>query len=217
MRKPGIFFHKGSLDTRIRGLLKGTFCEGWDVISDLDDLKKVIEKFQPEEKPYTIIDHFFNVKGVGNVLLGCLKGGEVKAYDKTMIYPQKKEVMIKSIQVHDKSFKEVSGFSRVGYSVKGISLEEVERGSIITDKDILVLSEAGKIDFNKFSKPLEKGETAMACFGAQVRTISLDGNKTIMNKPTALYTHGIVFRNDIKDRLRIIGSILVEKPNIYNT
>ena len=207
-RKPGIFLHKGYEKERIKALSKGTFCERYGIASGIGEIKNAISKFSPKERNFTVIDHFFEVKGVGLVVLGELKGGKVSAYEKLTIYPQKKEIVLKSMQVHDIDKKEISGFSRVGYSIKGIKLNELERGSIISKKEIKV-SDAieNEIIYNRFSKPLKKGESAMACFGAQARTIIVN-DKLNISKPTALNTNGIVFRNDFKGKLRIIGSIV---------
>ena len=68
------------------------------------------------------------MKGVGTVLLGGIKQGRIRVYDKLKILPSNKEVLIKSIQMHDDPVDESSSPSRVGLGVKGISPREIERG-----------------------------------------------------------------------------------------
>ncbi len=210
MKKPGVFFHTGYEKENIKLFSKETFYRNYDIINNEEELREKINNFKPEEKGFTIIDHFFNVKGVGLVVLGHLKGGETRVYDKKTIYPQKKQITIKSIQVHDKNVDSVSGFSRIGYSLKGIDKEELERGSIITNREMEIKSEFEEIEYNRYSNPLSKGENAMVCFGAQQRTLFV-GDRIKINKPAVVYSDGIVFRNDIKERLRILGKIAFNK------
>ena len=48
-----------------------------------------------------VVDHCFDVKGVGTVILGKVINGKVKQYDNLKLYPAGIDVMIKSIQMHD--------------------------------------------------------------------------------------------------------------------
>ena len=61
------------------------------------------------------IDHAFNVKGVGTVVvlvvvLGVIKQGAVKAFDRLKILPSGKDILLKSIQMHDDPCKSGAGY-----------------------------------------------------------------------------------------------------------
>src|SRR5690606_26686658 len=78
------------------------------------------------------IDHAFDVKGVGTVVLGSVKQGEIKTYDELVLSPVNKTVLIKSIQMHDDPVNISKKPSRVGLAIKGISAKEISRGDMIT-------------------------------------------------------------------------------------
>jgi selenocysteine-specific translation elongation factor len=44
------------------------------------------------------IDHAFDIKGVGMVVLGVVKEGTVRAYDELALTPGGKKILVKSIQ-----------------------------------------------------------------------------------------------------------------------
>ena len=67
-----------------------------------------------------VIDHTFDVKGVGTVALGKVLSGMITQYDKIQHYPSEIEAMIKSIQMHDDDVKESISPARVGLSLKNI-------------------------------------------------------------------------------------------------
>jgi hypothetical protein len=73
------------------------------------------------EEPCIIpIDHAFNVKGIGTVILGVIKQGTVKTYDQLMILPSGNNILVKSIQMHDDPVNESKSPARVGLAIKGV-------------------------------------------------------------------------------------------------
>lgn len=83
------------------------------------------------------IDHVFPVKGVGTVVLGLVRSGRVEHHQTVRLYPEEKQVEIRSIQVHDVDHKEASARSRVGCSLKGVEADEVSRGQILAPQGSL--------------------------------------------------------------------------------
>ncbi|MGC9210148.1 MAG: hypothetical protein ACP5FT_02650 [Acidilobus sp.] len=73
-----------------------------------------------------VVDRSFTVKGVGLVMLGLTKGGDVGVHDELIAVPSMKPVTVKSVEVLDEPFDEVGADVRVGLALKGASLEEVE-------------------------------------------------------------------------------------------
>lgn len=90
-----------------------------------------------EEPVKIIIDAVFPVKGIGTVILGIVKAGRFNAgamLELTGPTGQGKNVIAKSIQMHDIDHKEASHGDRVGVAVKGIKPEEVSRDNMLVFK-----------------------------------------------------------------------------------
>ena len=68
-----------------------------------------MDKLEPitnDGKSEMVIDHCFDVKGVGTVILGKVTNGKIKQYDNLKLYPAGIDVLIKSIQMHDDPVEE---------------------------------------------------------------------------------------------------------------
>ncbi len=78
------------------------------------------------------IDHFFDVRGVGTVVLGWVSEGLIKKHDDARLMPGGKQVQIRSIQKHDDDFDWAARGDRVGIALKGATVEELDRGLVLT-------------------------------------------------------------------------------------
>jgi selenocysteine-specific translation elongation factor len=98
------------------------------------------------------IDHHFNVKGVGTVVLGYVAYGTIKRHTNLKVLPSKKEALIRSIQKHDVDYEEATAGDRVGLALKNVDAEELDRGFVLTnDTDIKLESTvAVKADLVKY-------------------------------------------------------------------
>jgi selenocysteine-specific translation elongation factor len=127
------------------------------------------------------VDHAFDVKGVGTVVLGVVKQGTVKVYDELVLLPGKKNILVKSIQMHDDPVESSSSPARVGLAVKGASADEISRGDMICAPDtVLVSSGTLAVKFAKspfFKGDLPENHTYMISVGMQVKAAKakLDG------------------------------------------
>ena len=84
-------------------MIKGTILENYTRV-DQDKIKEEIDKIEPmiKEGPFEmVVDHCFDVKGVGTVFLGKVTAGKIKQYDNLKLYPSGSDVLIKSILMHD--------------------------------------------------------------------------------------------------------------------
>jgi len=96
------------------------------------------------------IDHTFNVKGVGTVVvLDAIKQGAVKAFDRLKILPSGKDILVKSIQMHDDPVTECKSPARVGLAIKGIDADHISRGD--------VLCSLGSLDLKVATDPISAG------------------------------------------------------------
>src|SRR3990172_6063175 len=137
-KKEGIISHTYEVDeNRLSAMIKGTVLEHYKRVSS-SDIKQEINKLEPipkEGKTKIVIDHCFDVKGVGTVVLGKVTQGKVMQYDNLKLFPNGTDVMIKSIQMHDDPVDEATSPARVGLSVKGITVDDVNRGDYLCQDD----------------------------------------------------------------------------------
>ena len=123
---------------QIEKIIKDTSLKSFVIIER--NLAKIFELLQKidtirvtDTSPVVLIDQAFIVKGVGEVILGFVKKGTLKKYDKLSLMPTNKEVIVPSIQMQDINFDEAEEGSRVGLAIKGASAEEMKRGFLICD------------------------------------------------------------------------------------
>ncbi|MFH1450966.1 MAG: hypothetical protein ABIF92_03220 [archaeon] len=184
--------------------------------SEINELKAWVKSigFEKSDKTLFVLDHFFDVKSIGTVLLGELKTGAMKAYDKFTVYPINKEVLVKSMQVMDVDQKEVLAPIRPGLAVKGIKVDELKRGFILSSEEMPCAEElSGTFEKNPFYKnDICAGEKYRVALGAQVvEGVIEDTNfKMKLEKPLVKYLGtAIIFRSDIRDSLRVVGKLVL--------
>lgn len=153
---------------QVQPLLKGTSLA--DLPMTTDDKpssvrQKIIELASPpRDGPVRIpIDHHFNVKGIGTVILGFVKQGIVKKHDNLRAYPSKKTAQVRSIQVHDVDVPEAKTGDHVGLALKNIENEDLDRGFVLAPEDSLSIADTGaslplKVSVTPFFKPGIKAE-----------------------------------------------------------
>ncbi|NCN38957.1 MAG: hypothetical protein COY38_04370 [Candidatus Aenigmarchaeota archaeon CG_4_10_14_0_8_um_filter_37_24] len=162
-----------------------------------------IEQENIQGKPKVVIDHSFLVKSVGNVALGTVASGEIKKYDKLTLFPAKKEVMIKSIQIHDKDYDKASCGDRLGVSVKGAEVEELKRGSVISDRMDCLKELSVSITKNKFFKDDIPNEV-MCIIGLQYVRAEMKENKLLFESEIAYDGEKIIILTPEK-KMRVFG------------
>jgi selenocysteine-specific translation elongation factor len=198
--KKGFLLHSYNIDDqRLDKMIKGTVIENYKKIENLENLKNEINNYNSPSKEGDLIlpiDHSFDVKGVGTVILGGIKQGKVKVYDKLRILPSNKEILIKSIQMHDDPVNETSSPARVGLAVKGITPHEIERGDIICSGETLRIAttEVSVTNFSKskyFNGDITETQTYLLSVNLQIKPVKIinDASKIILSleKPIAYY------------------------------
>jgi selenocysteine-specific translation elongation factor len=229
--KKGFILHGYEIDIdKIKNIIKKTSLSAFQILDDVEQLKTRLSEIKPSEDKeneqttaaaannsvYIPIDHVFDVKGVGTVVLGCIKQGEIKTYDELEINPLNKPIVIKSIQMHDDPVNHSKKSSRVGLAIKGVSAKDVSRGDIITSPGLSkIISDSFQIEFKKnpyFKEGIVETQNYMISVGLQIRTVRLKeigGSKIsiALEKPIAYIKNDlcIVFSPDSKT-MRIMGS-----------
>jgi len=215
-KEKGILSHTFDVDeSKLDSMIKGTVVEKYTKV-DQDKIKEEMDKLEPisnEGPSEMVIDHCFDVKGVGTVILGKVTNGKVKQYDDLKLYPAGIDVLIKSIQMHDDPVDEAICPARVGLAVKGVKPEDVSRGDVIcTENGVGVKSEI-QLDFTKC--PFYKGEISenqmcLVNIGLQIRAAkfsSIDPIKLTLDKPVISNTGDTcVILKPESVTIRILGS-----------
>lgn len=125
----------------IRSYFKGTRLEGYPVgsrssQSSVIDLSAVgAGPNVPPRGALVYVDRSFSVKGVGVVVLGFVLGGTVSLHDQLRLVPgaDGKRAEVRGIQVSDVDQQSVGRGLRVGLSLKGVELSDLEKVSWMDD------------------------------------------------------------------------------------
>lgn len=149
-------------------VLRGTVCEGYDWAEDepgtlrdslLQEADRVVQK-GAGDKGIVPVDHFFPVKGIGTVILGCVERGSIRRHDSLAVLPLQKTVQIRSIQEHDDEVETAYQGDRVGLALKGIEPADMDRGCVLTANPEVMTSctVRGSADLVRFwPTPLREG------------------------------------------------------------
>lgn len=179
--REGFVLHSYEVDReKLKALLKNTSLAGYRFLDNVDQLKQEISALKPVagEGPVMIpVDHAFDVKGVGTVVLGVVRQGTVKVYDELTLLPSGKKVLVKSIQMHDDPVESSSSPARVGLAVKGVSAGDISRGDVICAQGAASVSQ-GAVNAKFTKSPFFKGELAdnqmyMLSVGMQIRPVKV--------------------------------------------
>ncbi len=140
--KSGIFVLRNYIPKeKIMPLLKGTPLESFEFVADDPNLireKLIAEAAQIQTSPATKVgtvpvDHAFNVKGVGVVILGIVINGDVAKHSSLKVLPGTKTALVRSIQKHDDEFDTAATGDRVGFALKNVDVEDLDRGAVLTN------------------------------------------------------------------------------------
>ncbi len=110
----------------------------------IEELKQTLENLArqiPERKNEMVarlpIDRSFTVKGFGTVVTGTLVSGEIAESAEMEILPIARKVRVRGLQTHGKTVKSAHAGQRSAVNLGGIDQSEIERGMILTEKDVL--------------------------------------------------------------------------------
>ena len=240
--KNGFIIYGYEIDVeKVRNIMKNTGLSSFQILDSLEQLKNRIaemeskteteketetdlevkgdESLQPP-KACIVVDHVFDVKGVGTVVLGTVKQGEIKTYDELVLSPSSKTVVIKSIQMHDDPVNISKKNSRVGLAIKGASAKDISRGDVITSPGFAKIAAADfQLRFIKnpyFKEEISETQNYMMSVGLQIRTVKIkvmpDSILSIsFEKPLAFVKKDlcILFKPDSKG-MRIMGHGIME-------
>ncbi len=184
--RPGVIVAYEDLGGKLLDML-GRRVGGWTLIprdgSEEKRLWEHLSSLEPardsgREHWRVDVDHSFDVKGVGTVCLGIVRYGTARVHDKIIAQPSGKEGMVRSIQIFDVDHKEAPAGSRVGFAVKGLTTDDMPRGTVITNNMHFATTRAVRVALRKeayFKEPLESGKIMHICAGLQCRQARIIG------------------------------------------
>ncbi len=215
-KKQGILSHSFDVDkTKLLAMIKGTVVEQYKLVES-ENLKKEIDLLEPISKdgsPQIVIDHCFDVKGVGAVILGKIAQGKIKVYENLKLFPKGADVVVKSIQMHDDTVEDAVSPARVGLAVKGVVPDDVQRGDVLCMPNTMLISQEIEIDYvqSKFFKDvISENQMFLVSIGLQIRPVkivSVNPMKLSLGK-SAVYEKGdtCVILKPESASIRIVGS-----------
>jgi selenocysteine-specific translation elongation factor len=171
---------------QLKPLLKGTSLESWKVFAGEDwpavreHLGTAPPRGDPAASVVVPIDHHFNVKGVGAVVLAVVKQGTLRKGDTLYAYPGKVICPVRSIQIHDVDHAEALPGDRVGLALRNTPPELLDRGMVLApaESPAKVHAAGAAVTFrlkrSPFSKqPLKAGSVVQVAAGMQVVPLRL--------------------------------------------
>ena len=168
------------------------------VFSDVHDAKNHLLSLDVPRNAGTseiLVDHCFEVKGVGTVVLGVVKRGAIAVHEKMMAQPLEREIEIKSIQRNDVDSKNAEAGDRVGLCVKNAKAGEIDRGTLLANDGIVAKEFSCDVTAVSFLRaPVVSGTYHLGA-GTQFEPVKFEGEvapgasgtaKMIAEKPIAL-------------------------------
>jgi len=215
-KEKGILSHTFDVDdSKLAAMIKGTVVEKYIKV-DQDKIKEEMDKLEPisnDNSSEMVIDHCFDVKGVGTVILGKVTNGKIKQYDNLKLYPAEINVLIKSIQMHDDPVDESICPARVGLAVKGVKPEEVGRGDVISAEGAVDVKTEIELDFQKspfYKSEIAENQGCLVNIGLQIKAAkfsSISPLKLVFEKPIVCKKGQIaVILKPESTTIRILGS-----------
>jgi selenocysteine-specific translation elongation factor len=215
-KQKGILSHSFEVDeSKLDSMIKGTVIENYAKVEP-DKIKEEMDKIEPvikEGPSEMVIDHCFDVKGVGTVILGKVTVDKIKQYDNLKLYPSGSDVLIKSIQMHDDPVTESICPARVGLAVKGVKPDDVGRGDIISQENAVLVNSEIELEFTKspfYKSEISEGQMCLVSVGLQIKAAkfsSINPLKLTFEKPVVYHTGDIaVILKPESTTIRILGS-----------
>ncbi len=107
---------------------------------------------------------------------------------KQKFFPLDREIEIRSIQSHDVDIESATTGTRVGMRLKNVQAKDIERGFIISDKEIVSTDYTLECTISKFTRKIEISSVLHLFVGLQsepvrVEKILVDGQEVKEAKP----------------------------------
>jgi selenocysteine-specific elongation factor len=138
----------------IEDFLRGSFLENSPIIAvsalkstGLDELKRQLVRVASQlaaRDSHAItrlpIDRVFTMKGFGTVVTGTLVAGTIHKEDELQLFPSRKKVRVRGVQVYGASTENAVAGERTALNLAGIDKDELGRGMMLVSPGLLQTS-----------------------------------------------------------------------------
>jgi selenocysteine-specific elongation factor len=114
----------------------------------IDELRQTLRALAAKQRPraadgltFLPIDRAFSIVGHGPVVTGTLRGAAVSAEDKLELFPLRRMVRIKAVQVHGAHVATAYPGQRVALNLRDVDIAELKRGMALAAPDTLELAD----------------------------------------------------------------------------
>jgi selenocysteine-specific elongation factor len=137
----------------------------------LDDLRAAIARAadgvdrEGLDRPTRLyVDRSFSLRGIGTVVTGTLRSGTLGAGDELRLEPSRRDVRVRSVQVHDREVERADPGQRVAVSLPGLERADVVRGDALVEPDAFPVSYRLDVALEELA-PIEDGARVQAHVG----------------------------------------------------
>ncbi|MGA7409086.1 MAG: selenocysteine-specific translation elongation factor [Bryobacteraceae bacterium] len=134
----------------IRELVRGSFLEGAPIVvvsahtgTGLNELRSELEKLVTASVSRDAggfarlpIDRSFALRGFGTVVTGTLLSGRLNSGDSVEVYPARRALRIRGLQVHGKSVPSAQAGQRAAVNLAGVEAGEIQRGFVLASSGV---------------------------------------------------------------------------------
>jgi selenocysteine-specific elongation factor len=140
----------------------------------IEELRQMLRALAANQRPraadgltFLPIDRAFSIVGHGPVVTGTLRGAAVSAEDKLELFPLRRTVRVKAVQVHGKRVATALPGQRVALNLRDVEIAELKRGMALAAPDTLALAEWLTISVRTVegAPPLKNGMRLRAMLG----------------------------------------------------
>jgi selenocysteine-specific elongation factor len=134
----------------IRKLVTGSFLEGAPIVAvssqtgaGLNELRSGMERLVFSSVARDAggfvrlpIDRSFAIRGFGTVITGTLLSGQISSGDSVELYPARRMLRVRGIQVHGKSVPTAFAGQRAAANLAGIEARDIQRGFVLASSGV---------------------------------------------------------------------------------
>ena len=114
----------------------------------LEELRQVLAALAREQQasagdgvPFLPVDRAFSIVGHGPVVTGTLRGAAVSAGDTLELWPLRRPVRVRAVEVHTERVAAAAPGQRVALNLRDVDIAELKRGMALAAPDTLAISE----------------------------------------------------------------------------
>jgi selenocysteine-specific elongation factor len=163
----------GVLRLEIADFVRGSFLENAPILplsslrgTGFDELKRElvhIANAVPSRSSDALtrlpVDRVFTMKGFGTVITGTLISGAVGKEDELELFPARRKVRVRGVQVHGKTAEKAVAGERTALNLSGIDKDDVARGMVLAAPSVFETSSRLDVQLSllPYAKPLKHG------------------------------------------------------------